>query len=590
VVGISATTMTALRLAAEHPKRVSHVIVAGGYAEARLEHPKFIERMRMESERMRNDWPGYLDWFFSTVFTEPHSTKPFEDGVRYGWASTGEVVNWARNGWVGNDVRELARQVKCPTLVIHGDGDKRVPYAKGEEIRDLVRGAQLLTVAGGGHITAARDPVLFNRALREFVARPMRTAIWTRAMSRKRRALFISSPIGLGHVQRDLAIARELRKLQPDLEIDWFTVDPAARYLQQEGERLHPITARLANESKHFEGVAGEHDLHAFFALRTMDEVMVANFMTFADLMDEQHYDLVIGDESWEVDYYYHENPELKRQPFVFLTDFVGCLPVAGSEREAFLCADRNADDIEHVERFPYVRDAAIFVGNPEDVTDDPFGPGLPRIREWTDRNFAYAGYALPFDPKDFADTERTRRKLGYKPEEKIAIAAVGGTGVGKPLLDKIAQAFPRMKREVPELRLILVAGPRLSPDHFPRMQGLEVKPYVHNLFEHLACCDLALVQGGLSTTMELVATRRPFLSFPLQRHFEQCVHVRRRLANYGADRSVSYAGLTPDALAQQALEAMHAPVRYKPVETDGAARAARQIAQVLENRHWVRR
>ena len=83
--------------------------------------------------------------------------------MRYGWATTGEAVNWARNGWVGNDVRELARQVKCPTLVIHGDGDKRVPYAKGEEIRDLVPGARLLTVAGGGHITAARDPVVFNR-------------------------------------------------------------------------------------------------------------------------------------------------------------------------------------------------------------------------------------------------------------------------------------------------------------------------------------------------------------------------------------------------------------------------------------------
>ena len=81
-------------------------------------------------------------------------------------------------------------------------------------------------------------------------------------MSRKRRALFISSPIGLGHVQRDLAIARELRKLHPDLEIDWFTVDPAARYLEQEGERVHPITKRLANESRHFEHVAGEHDLH----------------------------------------------------------------------------------------------------------------------------------------------------------------------------------------------------------------------------------------------------------------------------------------------------------------------------------------
>jgi pimeloyl-ACP methyl ester carboxylesterase/predicted glycosyltransferase len=588
VVGISATAMTALRFAAEHPDRVSHVIVAGGYAEARLDHPKMAERMRKESERMRNDWPGYLDWFFSVCFTEPHSTKPFEDGVRYGWSASGEVVDWARNGWIGNDVTELARRVRCPTLVIHGDADKRVPCASGEAIRDLVPGAQMLTVGGGGHLTAVRDPVLFNRSVRDFVAGAPRTSTWVRSMSRKRRALFISSPIGLGHVQRDVAIARELRKLEPDLDVDWFTVDPAARYLEQEGERVHPITKRLANESRHFEHVAGEHDLHAFFALRTMDEIMINNFMTFADLMENERYDLVIGDESWDVDYYYHENPELKRQPFVFLTDFVGCLPVEGDEREASLCADRNADDIEHVARFPYVRDAAIFVGNPQDVTEDPFGPGLPGIRAWTDRNFSYAGYALPFDPAEFADTEKVRTRLGYRRDERIAIASVGGTGVGRHLLGKIAQAFPYMKKQIPELRMILVAGPRLSPDAFPKLDGLEVRPYVHNLFEHLACCDLALVQGGLSTCMELVATRRPFLSFPLERHFEQCVHVRRRLSNYGADRAVGYGELTPEALAEQALAAMHAPVRYKPVETDGAARAARRIAQVLENRWWA--
>src|SRR5690606_23607401 len=94
-----------------------------------------------------------------------------------------------------------------------------------------------------------------------------------------------------------------------------------------------------------------------------------------------------------------------------------------------------------------------------------------------------------------------------------------------------------------------------------------------------------ALVQGGLSTCMELVATRRPFLSFPLQNHFEQCVHVRRRLVNYEADHSVDYREITPAGLADRALTAMHASVRYRPVETDGAARAARRIAEVLENR-----
>ncbi len=590
LVGISAAAMIVLRLAAEQPQRVSHVITAGGFAESLVNSEGMAKRMAMEAELLERDWPGYVDAFMACIFTEPHSTKPYEDGVRYAWATDRDVIQWVRRAWVNQDVRDHARRVSCPTLVIHGDDDRRVPHAKGRAIHELVPGARLLTIEGGGHVTAARDPVVFNRALREFVAGTPAARTWVRGMKRSRKALFISSPIGLGHAQRDLAIARELRKLQPDPQIDWFTVDPAATYLEREGERLHPITKRLANESKHFEGMAGEHDLSAFFALRTMDEIMTNNFMAFVDLMQAEHYDLVIGDEAWDVDYYYHENPELKRQPFVFLTDFVGCLPMEpGNEREALLCADRNADDIEHVARYPYLRDAAIFVGNRDDVTEQPFGPGLPGIREWTDKNFCYCGYCLPFDPKTLADTERLRALHGYRADEKVAIAAVGGTSTGRHLLQRIAQAFPHMKRQVPELRMVLVAGPRLDPKDFPQLPGLEVRPYVHNLYEHLACCDLALVQGGLSTTMELVATRRPFLSFPLQRHFEQCVHVRQRLANYQADRSLDYATLDPDTLAQRALSAMHEPVRYRPVETDGAKRAALRIAQVLDNREWAR-
>jgi hypothetical protein len=88
---------------------------------------------------------------------------------------------------------------------------------------------------------------------------------------------------------------------------------------------------------------------------------------------------------------------------------------------------------------------------------------------------------------------------------------------------------------------------------------------------------------------MELVATRRRFLSFPLDRHFEQCIHVRNRLHNYCADCAVRFRGLTALELADKALGALHAPVNYKPVETDGAARAARHILAVMENRHWAR-
>ena len=589
IIGISSAALTAIRLAAEEPQRVSHLIVVGGYAETLIFDTVKAAAIAAASERMQHDWPGYLEEFFSIIFTEPHSTKPYEDGVRYGWATKGEIVDWGRKGWLGHDLREHATRVTAPTLVIHGTDDRRVPYDEGLAIHQLIPHSQLLTIEGGGHMPAVRDPALFNRAISHFVGAPQKTRMWTRAMSRPRKVLFLSSPIGLGHVQRDLAIARELRTLEADLTIDWFTVDPATTYLEREGEHVHPITRYLANESRHFEHVAGEHDLSAFFALRTMDEIMVNNFMTFTDLMEAEHYDLVIGDEAWDVDYYYHENPELKRQPFVFMTDFVGCLPVAGDEREAFLCADRNADDIEHIARFPYLRDAAIFIGNPEDVVEESFGPGLPIIRRWTDEHFRYSGYTLPFDPMAFADTDAMRARLGYRQDEKIAIASVGGTSVGRHLLHKIAGAFPLMKREVPDLRLILVTGPRLSNEPFPELAGLEVRPYVHNLYEHLACCDLALVQGGLSTCMELVATRRPFLCFPLQSHFEQRIHVQQRLRNYGADCAIEYNTVTPEDLANAALTMMHQPVCYRPVETTGALQAATLIAHVLSARGAVR-
>jgi len=590
LVGISATSMVVLRLAAEQAHRVSHLIIAGGYPHRLIDDPAAAQAMQQALDRMRADWPAYLDEFFGIVFSEPHSTKPFEDGVLHqGNATDGATVAMGLAGWLGNDVRDLAARVRCPTLVMHGEDDRRVSPTRGEEIVSLVPGARLLMVGGGGHLTAVRDPVFFSRAVCDFVGVTPDRTTWVRGMARKRRALFVSSAIGLGHVQRDLAIAREMRAQQPDLEVDWFTVHPASAYLQQEGERLHPITQRLANESRHFESMAGEHDLQAFFALRTMDEVMARNFLVFTDLMKSEHYDIVIGDEAWEVDYHYHENPELKRQPFVFLTDFVGCLPMEeGNRREAFLCADRNADDIEHVARYPWIRDRAIFVGNVEDTPELPFGPGLPMIRDWTRRNFAFTGYALPFDPKSLADTDALRARLGYRRDEKLVIAAIGGTSVGAPLLHRIVDAFPAMKRQVPELRMLLVAGPRLPRDAFTQHKGLDVLPYVHKLYEHLACADLALVQGGLSTCMELVATRRPFLNFPLERHFEQCIHVQNRLHNYCADCSVRFNETSPGELAERALRAMHMPVAYKPVETDGAARAAREILAVMENRYWA--
>ena len=314
-----------------------------------------------------------------------------------------------------------------------------------------------------------------------------------------------------------------------------------------------------------------------------MDEILINNFMVFHDVVREDRYDLWIGDEAWELDYYLHENPNEKRARYAWLTDFVGWLPMPdGGEHEAHLTADYNAEMVEHVAAHPELRDRAIFVGNPGDVVDEPLGPQLPLIRDWTERNFEFAGYVTGFDPRELGDRDELRSGLGYRPDEKVCIVSVGGSGVGGHLLRRVIASFGDAKRQIPELRMIVVAGPRIDPDSLPKPEGLEVVSYVHNLYRHLAACDLAVVQGGLTTAMELTASRRPFLYFPLRHHFEQTMHVAHRLDGYGAGRRMDFDTAEPDLIADAIAQEIGRPVDYREVETDGARRAAEKLAELL--------
>jgi pimeloyl-ACP methyl ester carboxylesterase/predicted glycosyltransferase len=545
---------------------------------------------RMNPAHWQKDYPEFAEWFISRCFPEPHSTKAIEDGIDWALDSDGETLAATAYGGVHSDrrvLRKLAQNLNCPVLVIHGDNDKITPPRDGRALTHLSKG-RLEVVPGAGHFPHARKPVQVNLALRDFsenaFGRPRtpRDPTVYRPDGRP-RALFISSPIGLGHSQRDVAIARELRHLHPDLQIDWLAQDPVTRVLQAEGERIHPASAHLANESRHIESESAEHDLHCFHALRRMDEILAANFMLFHDIVREDRYDLWIGDEAWELDYYLHENPREKRVPFAWLTDFVGFLPMDdGDARERYLTADYNADMVDHIAEHPEVRDLALFVGNPEDIVADRLGPDLPMIRDWTERNFDFTGYVTGFDPADLGDHTKLRAELGYRDDEQVCIVTVGGSGVGAGLLARVMAAFPQAKEHVPELRMIVVAGPRIDAESLPSHSGLEVVSYVHNLYRHLAACDLAVVQGGLTTSMELTAQKRPFLYFPLRHHFEQNFHVRHRLERYGAGKRMDYEDSPPEQIAAAIAQEIGREVSYRDVEVDGAARAAQRIAELL--------
>ena len=398
--------------------------------------------------------------------------------------------------------------------------------------------------------------------------------------------LYVSSPIGLGHARRDLAIADELRKLRPGLEVHWLAQHPVTELLRRRSELIHPASAFLASESGHIESEAAEHDLHAFQAVRSMDEILVANFMVFAELTENEPFDLWVGDEAWDIDYFLHENPELKRAPYVWMTDFVGWLPMPdGGPREQALTADYNAEMIEQIARFPALRDRSVFVGNPDDVVPHGFGDGLPAIRDWVERNFRVLRLRVRFRARHLRRPRRAPRRT------RLPARRAGLRGHRGRLRRRHGPAPPR-GRGVPGGQ---GAGPRTADGRgdraadrpglaysLPAADGLEVRGYVPELYRHLAACDLAVVQGGLTTTMELAASGRPFIYVPLRHHFEQNFHVRHRLDRYGAGRCLDYDQTGPEALAQAIAAEIGRPVSYRPVEADGAARAAALLSELI--------
>ena len=551
--------------------------------------PSYDGWFRFNENYWRTDWPDFAHFFFDQMCCEPHSTKVLEDVVSYANQTTGEVMVAVAGApsypETVEEAEEMLRGITCPVLVIEGTEDRCQPRGRFDTVARLTK-AERLVLEGSGHLPMGRDPVVVNKAIKGFVDRvtgaPPPPRVWSRGPSRAPKVLYLSSPIGLGHVRRDLAIARALREARPDVQVEWLTQSPVAEFLVGEGETLHPASQFLVSESTHFESESGEHDLHAFQAVRQMDEVLVNNFMVFDDLVSRESFDLWVGDEAWDLDHFLHENPELKRAPFVWMTDFVGWMPMPdGGEREAFLTSDYNAEMVEHVARYPRLRDRSVFVGDPADVVDVPLGPDLPTARAWTEEHFDFAGYVMGERPTA-EERPALRRRLGYGDADVVCLVSVGGSGVGTHLLRRVAAAYPEARRRVPGLRMVLVCGPRIDPGSLDAPAGVEVHGFLPDLDLHHAACDIAVVQGGLSTTMELVASGRPFLYFPLGHHFEQQVHVRHRLERHGAGRCMDYRDADPSRIADALVEELRRPPSYLPVPTDGARVAAQLVAELI--------
>jgi hypothetical protein len=394
------------------------------------------------------------------------------------------------------------------------------------------------------------------------------------------RVLYLSSAIGLGHLSKDLAITRELRLLLPEVQLLWLAGHPASEALADAGENVLPEAGRWRGGTEIAERTMRNGQLDLVRYVYRSFPSWAHNMALIKGVVRRYGVDLVVGNEAWEVDV-----PLILRLlrmpvPFVLITDFVG-IDVVGSNLVDRLAA-YPLNVLWSFDRTVYVggKHSAIFIGELDDIPDKPLGWLLRSKREHAAATYDVVGHVVRFKPEDYADKAETRRRLGYD-DRPLIVCSVGGTSVGKGLLELCGDAFPLLRQRLPDVRMILVCGPRIPVESVRAPRGVELREYVPALFEHYACCDVAVGQCGASSTTELAALGTPFIYFPIAGHFEQEV-VAARLARYGVGRRMSLSETTPAGLAEAILgEYLRARTRRTfPVE--GAHEAAQHIAAEL--------
>ena len=96
-----------------------------------------------------------------------------------------------------------------------------------------------------------------------------------------KKILYVSGSIGLGHVTRDLAIAGQLRKQRPDIELSWLACHPATILLKESGEKLLPEADIYANANIHAENTAKGFEMSTLKYALNENKVLMHNIKIY---------------------------------------------------------------------------------------------------------------------------------------------------------------------------------------------------------------------------------------------------------------------------------------------------------------------
>ncbi len=367
---------------------------------------------------------------------------------------------------------------------------------------------------------------------------------------RSSKVLFLPSHVGLGHVTRDLAVARALRRLEPRIEVEWCSAEPATSMITAWDERLASGCPELKSFSTTVEGFI-EGRIRSPSRMAEELGKLKENYEDIHELLDGD-YNFVFADEFWELVY---AAPKEVKEEVVFGTDLI-YMPYPRRPFRALISTILNAYFKKRLAEFGKL----IYL-------NDPIALGRARwylvagsrVTDWLHEHAISVGLLTSYMREELPGREEARRELKVGDEELLIVVTVGGTSArSKALLDAVDGAameiFGMVKEKLGSngMRIIAVPGPRTGWD--PRSHLVEVDRYPRSLARYYAAADVLVTRAGRTTTADIICSGVGAVLVPISGHMEQ-EHIARDIHGRFGYAVLKEEGLNPRKLAHAIVE-----------------------------------
>ncbi|HEX3014266.1 MAG TPA: UDP-N-acetylglucosamine--N-acetylmuramyl-(pentapeptide) pyrophosphoryl-undecaprenol N-acetylglucosamine transferase [Methanobacterium sp.] len=339
------------------------------------------------------------------------------------------------------------------------------------------------------------------------------------------KVLFMTCGIGMGHISRDITLAKKLEEKNAD--ITFASYGSGYEMLLKSGKykifKLPDIQ---------FYGGDGELDIK-YTAKKSIDVpfIFLKSIYHESKIIKKVKPDIVIADSQYSA-------------PITCKVLGIPCILITNELTLNFAELYPDEKIMEHAENGlnRFIRDVsnqcnAIII--PDIINSIEIPPKLKDISVFT-------GPFLKRNLSEIEDKKELRKKLGFHTKDRIVLVTVGGSKFGKKLLKLVIDS----SEEIDCDKIIVVTGPQITDDFIPDSDKIVKKEFLKDIMEWMKLSDAAVSLAGHNTTMELASLGIPNIIVPIDNHSEQIKNALN-MKEYGISVLRNVTELNPEKLAE---------------------------------------